>query len=576
MKFSSKQQKIIIATIIILIFVMAGFYRINKQSTQQVVMTMPVTQQVSTMKLAANTKNGILNAEGTVKAASKIDIIAMTNGSVKNINFKVGDKVETNQPLVSLQDSTLSTNYANSSLNYSNISQNRENINALTNEMLQQSELGIARAKELLNAAQISFDNAQLNINNVKDLQSKNKEDMRNNAIVSIANYNNTINSALDQINTIYGINGYQLDGLSDTLSVKNSQLLISGKISYQSARDLYTQSSQHNYSAAQAEIALSETINTLTKTKKANDDVISVLAASISSTKFPESSLNLQKTSFNQLRSTLIGSITAAQTNLQALQNINLSNKRELDGLNTSLKAAQNQVYQAELGVTNAVSVLNNSKQSKEQQLLMSKTSLDGAQGQLKLIATQLSDLTVKAPISGQISARTIEIGTEVRAGQKLGEIAQINTVKIMVQLTPEDASLIKIGSTAVISDNLKGVINNISPTADALTKKVQIEIIIDNKDKKLKPETLVTVTLPISSDKIDTHEFLVPLSAITVTQNETYIFIVNGHQAKKINVELINVDGEQATIRVKLSGKDLLIIDGNKTLKDGDQISI
>lgn len=576
MKNISKQQQIILIAVVLAVMITGTItIRYFKNAAKEIPSETVLAQPVKVMQIGADTKQGDYKTEGTVKAATKVDIIAMANGTIKSVNFKVGDKITSGQPLAYLQDETLSANYANSSLNYSNVSQNQANTKALTDEMVRQSDLGVSRASEMVVAAKINVDTANLSLENIKDLQDKNKEDMKNNAIVSIANYSNTINSALDQINTIYGINGYQIDGLVDTLSVKNSQALSIGKTSYQEAKDYYAIYSQKNYTNAQAEIALNDTISALTKAKKANDNVIAVLAASISSSKFSETSLNLQKTAFNQLRATLIGSIAAAQANLQALQNINLANKRELDGLNNALKASQNQLAQAELGLQNAQASLSSSKQSKNQQLLLSKTSIDGARGQLSVLTTQLSDLTIKAPITGEISAKLIELGSEARVGQKIGEIAQINTVKIIVQLAPEDASSIRIGSIAIIEKGLKGVINNIAPTADSLTKKVQIEIIVDNKDKTLKPETLVSVSLPISSDKVSTHEFNVPLQSVTVNQNETYVFVAEKNSAKKELVELLEVDGETAKIRVKLSGKALLIIDGNKLLKDSDSIT-
>ncbi len=516
-----------------------------------------------------------LEVDGTVKAANKVDIVALGNGTIKNINFKVGDKVVLNQTLANLSDDALATNYSNSSLNYSNVSQNVALTKTLTDENIRQSGLGIDRAKEVLDQAQIGLDTAKQSLVNAKNLQEKNKEDLKNNMLVSYNSYLNAVNGFLDQANFIIKAEGSsQLDGIADTLSVKNITTLSKAKDAYIDAKLNYTSLQQKNYSADDATQAIKTVIGLLNKSKTVVDLTISVLDNTISSSRFSELSLNTQRTSFVSVRANVVSTISAAQANQQILQNIDLINKRELDNLNSAVKSAENQLNQAKIGFDNAKLALNNSKQSQNQQILLSKSSLDNARGQMNLIGTQLSDLNVKSPIAGVVTSKLVDLGAEVRVGQKLGEVSQTNMVKIVINVSPDDIGLIKLGQRAKVNGNIDGVVSNINPSADQGSKKIAVEIVVENKTK-LMPETLAKVVFAIKDNPNAKQQYKIPLSSLTVAQSENYVFIAGATQAKKIAVELIEIDGDWALVRIALPNAKL-IIEGNKNLNDGDNIEI
>lgn len=576
MKKIKENYKVVVpaALIILAVISLIAYRQLGKNKVEVVNDGQPKIVKVVALK---SLKDGSkLEVEGTVKAVTKVDLVALANGTVRSINFKVGDKVTMNQGLAFLSDETLATNYANSSLNYSNISQNVALTKNLTDEGIRQSGLGVERAKEILEQAQIGLDTAKQNLENAKSLQVKNKEDAKNNALIAYSNYLNTVNSALDQANYIIKADGSrQLDGISGTLSVMNSQVLINAKDKYLIAKDSYNKQVGKTYTTNEASLAIQAAVNLLNQTKVVIDLTISALDNTISSSQFSEASLTAQRNSFTSIRSGVVAALSAAQASYQALQNVDLINKRELDGLTSGVKSAENQLNQATIGYENAKLALGNSKQTQNQQVLLSKSSLDNARGQLNIIGTQLSDLYVKAPIAGQITAKSVEVGAEVRIGQKLGEISQTNMVKVVINLSPEDADLIKLGQKARVNDKISGTISNINPSADPLNKKVLVEVVIENKDKLI-PETLAKVTFTATDNQQAKQQYKVPLTAITVAQNDSYIFIAGENTVKKVAIELLEIDGDWALVKVALPASVNIVIEGNKNLSDGDAIEI
>ncbi|MEI7498014.1 MAG: efflux RND transporter periplasmic adaptor subunit [Candidatus Falkowbacteria bacterium] len=576
-----KKQKglvIVIALVLIVAIVVVGRRVLqNNQKISNSGIATSTIKTVGVMPLSAGLADDLLSTEGTVKAATKVDVVALANGTVKTVAFKSGDTVVANQPLAYLHDDILLTNLTNASVNYGNQEQNMANTGKLTDESVRQAELSVLRAQEAVAAAKIGLVTAKDNYANGKNIQTQNKADALNNAVVTFNSHLNTINSFLDQSNYIIKAEGYdQLPGIGLTLSVKNSQRLVDAKNDYIIARAHYLilaarQPTPDSIVSDYKELGLN-----LTETKRLADDMVDVLAATISHTQFNEAALSAQKSTFTGLRSGIIGVQSAVQATQQALENYNTNTKQQLDGLANSVRAAENQLTQANIAYDAAKSGLDTSKSSKNQQLALTKGSVDNARGQYNLLATQATDLLVKAPIAGQIGAKAIDIGTEVRIGQKVAEISQIDSVKIVLGLSQDDAKRITLGQVATINQKFKGVVNQIDPAADAVTKKVKVEIIFNNKNKELTPETLVKINLMVKKQNGPSANYQLPLNAISIGQNESSILILDGDRAKKSVISLVQVNGEQAIITGNFTKDTLVIIDGNKLVADGELVSV
>jgi biotin carboxyl carrier protein len=321
---------------------------------------------------------------------------------------------------------------------------------------------------------------------------------------------------------------------------------------------------------------AIKNSVAGLNRTRVAVDDTVTVLENTIASDTFSESALNAQRANIAALRASVIGTQNAAQANQAALENLDLINKQQTDALANNLRSAESQLNQANLSYDNAVVALANAKKAGEQQLTLSRTSLDGARGQYNLIADQVNDLTIKSPISGQVGGRLVDVGSEVRIGQKLAEVSETGSVKIILGLAVEDAARIKLGAKAIINDKLMGIVNQIDPAADPVSKKIKVEVVFENSKKELTAETLATVKITLVGNARLGAYFRMPLSVISIGQNENYIFTVEGERAKKVNIELIEVEGEQATIKADLPKDAKVVIEGNKLLEDGDSLAI
>lgn len=183
-----------------------------------------------------------------------------------------------------------------------------------------------------------------------------------------------------------------------------------------------------------------------------------------------------------------------------------------------------------------------------------------------------------VVSPISGIVIQRSVSQGDSVTAGQTLAKISKTGLTKIQFFVDKEDFPSFKLGMTVSINEDGKeiaGIVSRISPQADPTTKRFLIEAKPAEKTQLL-IGNVITVSFKITKNPSAVGNLILPLSAITVGQNENYIFIFENGKAKKVTVEIVRVIGEAAEIKTKISTDAQIIMDGSKLVQDGDIITI
>jgi len=518
MKFI-KLKYIFIAMLIILINVFIGSSLFQKSETSEISdeKINKIAKEVSILKLDKNLQSvDIIKTSGIVKAGSKVDVISLGDGQVTNLNFKIGSSVFSGQILATLYDNS------------------------------------VKNSKESLENAKIVLKTAENNYNNNISLRGKTDTNIQEDAIITFNSSLNTISNALNEVDYIINVeNKNQLPGIEKTLSILNSQFLTNAKNNYIVAKNSFNSLSNLEISKNNTLSSIELIIEGLNLTKKSIDYTISVLNNTIPSATLNETTLNTQKNSFSALRATVITAHQSALNDLQGLENLDTARKKDLDVLKNSVEQAKSQVELAQIAYNNL-----------------------------------LSDLTIIATISGQITQKFIELGSKINPGQKIAEISQTNLVKIEINLSSNDIYKIKLGQKAILDDNLYGTISHIDPVADSISRKVKVEISFDNKKnplqkgnrgKSLIPETFIDVIIPVEQKQVlNSDVFLIPIKALAITQNENFVFIAEQDKAKKILVEIGKPKGYLIEIIKGLNIGDKLIIEGNKNLKDNENINI
>lgn len=103
-----------------------------------------------------------------------------------------------------------------------------------------------------------------------------------------------------------------------------------------------------------------------------------------------------------------------------------------------------------------------------RQQQILQLERSVQQMQDNLNLTKAQLENLTVKAPIKGQISALNSEIGESISPGENLGQIDVIDSFKVRAAIDEHYIARVSAGYMGEFSfagKDYKLVIKNVYP---------------------------------------------------------------------------------------------------------------
>ncbi|MEA3449854.1 MAG: efflux RND transporter periplasmic adaptor subunit [Patescibacteria group bacterium] len=543
-----------------------------------------VAQKVKTVKLELNGHDkAVLETVGTVKAKTRIDVVALSKGTVRNIFFSVNDKVFQNQALASLSDSLTLTNLISAETNFANMQNNQIASERLANETVRQAELGVQAALDSVEAAEIGVNSARDNLNNYLALRDKSNEDAKTNAVVSYFGYLNSVFSALDQINTIIKVDESALSPgsilLDPSIGAKNLSALPSAKLSYKNAKTAYDNIKNITPNNNTIDNDLSALVSAMEKTEIAVSDMINLLNNTVTGLDLTETWLNAQKSNFIGLRSSMVISVSTAKATMQTLQNISLINTQDESSLNNAILSAENRLSTARISYENSLVALENTKQGSSQQKISAQISLDSSRSQLNLSQIQAGDLSIRAPITGKITKRTIELGAQLSPGTKIAEISQTDLLTIETDISAEDVLKIKLNEEVkllIFNEELTGIITKIFPSADPITKKVRVEIAYDNKDNKLIPEAFVNVIIPLQKKIKNKKSLFIPLRAVIINANENYVFTVTDGHASKTVVNLGETRGTEVEILNGLNNTDELIVEGAKIVEDAEKVEI
>jgi len=150
----------------------------------------------------------------------------------------------------------------------------------------------------------------------------------------------------------------------------------------------------------------------------------------------------------------------------------------------------------------------------TRPEEVQAARARLDQARAQADLLAKQIADCTVTAPLAGTVTRAPLETGETAAAGSVLATIARLERVHVKVYLTEREAPAVRLGQPASVSVDafpgrtFPGTVSWISPTAEFTPKNVQtkedrvklvfaVKIELDNPQGLLKPGVYADVEL-------------------------------------------------------------------------------
>ncbi len=243
------------------------------------------------------------------------------------------------------------------------------------------------------------------------------------------------------------------------------------------------------------------------------------------------------------------------------------------------SYEAAEAQLKMAEITVEKQRSVYEQNGIS-ELQYKNLVYGRDAAKANADLMKARWERTQLRSPIDGFVEQTFPNEGEMAPPGMPIFRVVNTSTIKIQAEIPELYIGSIAVGTAARVTfdavpdESLSGTVTFVGSTVSAANRTMQIEILLPNPRRRIKPEMVATVRLVrrTAADAILIGEHLVQL----VDRDRSVVFTERNGIAEERNVKIGGRRGNLVEIISGLKAGDRLIVSGFQKLINGTPVVV
>ena len=197
--------------------------------------------------------------------------------------------------------------------------------------------------------------------------------------------------------------------------------------------------------------------------------------------------------------------------------------------------------------------------------------------QAQLNATRAEIGRLDIRAPASGLILARSIEVGQIVGPGTgALFRIAEGGQMEMKAQLSQQDLGFVRAGMPASVTPigldrSFSGQVWQVAPVIDPQSRQGEVRIRVPY-DPAIRPGGFAEARIGAGT----TTAPLLPQSAVLSDDAGNYVYIVNRkNEIERRAVKIGTVNQAGVTIAEGLSGNEAVVLSAGPFLNPGQKIN-
>jgi RND family efflux transporter MFP subunit len=210
-------------------------------------------------------------------------------------------------------------------------------------------------------------------------------------------------------------------------------------------------------------------------------------------------------------------------------------------------------------------------------------QAAMDNSKAVFRQAELLLGDADLKAPFSGYILSRNIDLGSLVSVSTTAFTIADIGRVKVTFGAPDYVLSRVRLGQELTIQTEndaapVKGRVTSISPAADIRNRIFAVEVTVNNRDGHLKPGMIASIGL----GEVPHSSISIPLGAIVPfpSEPEHFAVMVAKERAGTLvanlrKVQLGTTHDNSVAVEGVQPGERVVSV-GAQLLRDGDPIQV
>jgi membrane fusion protein (multidrug efflux system) len=194
----------------------------------------------------------------------------------------------------------------------------------------------------------------------------------------------------------------------------------------------------------------------------------------------------------------------------------------------------------------------------------------------------------TIRAPFSGILGIRQVNLGQYMSAGTAIVSLQALNPIyvnfnvpqQVMSQMRP--GQNVKISTDGTSGREYTGRVNALDSTVDESTRNVQVEATLANPENKLRPGMFVQVEVGVGAQR---SLFPLPASAINYAPFGDSVYVVadlkgpDGKTYRGVRQQFVKIEGargDQVGIVSGLNQGDEVVTSGAFKLRNGAAVAV
>lgn len=254
-----------------------------------------------------------------------------------------------------------------------------------------------------------------------------------------------------------------------------------------------------------------------------------------------------------------------------------------------TSLALVDSKVIAAQLEMAR-VSLANNERDLERFQKLQAggaasqqnvdnlRLAVESSRSNVVALEKQLANTVVKSPMSGVVTARSIEVGSVLGGGSATFTVADLGAMNITVGLTEKEVAQVRAGMAVDVyvpslSKTYPGTVKSVGVVAD-LSGRYSVNVILKKYAKgELRPDLNASAEFALPSME---GMPVIPRRALVGGIRDPKVFVLEGDKARLRPIHVALATEGELVVSAGIADGDKVVVTGQINLVDGTQVQV
>ncbi len=213
-------------------------------------------------------------------------------------------------------------------------------------------------------------------------------------------------------------------------------------------------------------------------------------------------------------------------------------------------------------------------------------EASLKQAQAQVDGIRAAIAKKTIRAPFSGRLGIRLVNIGQIIKEGEPIVSLQNLDSIYVNFLVPQQQLPLIRLGYAVRLSSDglppgrmLEGTVTAINPNVDAASRNIRIQATVANALEELRPGMFAQVTVVLPESK---PVLTVPATAVLYAPYSDSVFLVEEAKeggGKVVHQQFVRLGerrGDFVAVTSGLKPEQTLVSTGAFKLRNGQSVVV